>query len=149
MLWTRFAVALVLAGLVGRPALAQDANPDVARLSFVEGEVSVTDGGSGEWGTGQVNAPLVGGDELATAAGARAELQLDSQNAVRLDGETQMRLATFTREQVLLDVSRGRIAYALGAAPVVPVQIATPVVTFQPQAEGFCAIAVAPDGTRA
>lgn len=144
---TPLAVALVLAGLAWRPALAQDANPDVARLSLVEGEVSVTDGGSGEWGAGQVNAPLVGGDEVVTAPGARAELQLDSQNAARLDGDTQLRLATFTREQVLLEVSRGRIAYALGAAPVVPVLIAMPVVTFQPQAEGFYVIAAAPDGT--
>lgn len=143
---TQFALALVLTGLAWRPGLAQDANPDVARLSLVEGEVSVTDGGSGEWGAGQVNAPLVGGDEVATAAGARAELQLDSQNAVRLDAETQMRLATFTREQVTIELSRGRIAYALGAAPVVPVQIAMPNVTFQPQAEGFYVIAVASDG---
>jgi hypothetical protein len=142
----QFAVALALTGLAWRPGLAQDANPDVARLSFVEGEVSVTDGGSGEWGTGQVNAPLVGGDEVVTASGARAELQLDSQNTVRLDGETQMRLATFTREQVTIELSRGRIAYALAAAPVVPVQIAAPNVTFQPNVEGFYVIAVAPDG---
>lgn len=160
------AAALIAIALAQASALAQEPQPDpapapaaaqeqeapsvmsdVARLGFVEGEVSVTDGGSGEWAAGQVNAPLVGGDELATGPGARAELQLDSQNVIRLDGDTQMRLAAFTREQVALEIARGRIAYALGTAPVIPVQLAGPVVTFQPREAGFYIFAVAPDGT--
>lgn len=59
----------------------------VARLGFVEGEVSVAPAGTEEWAEAVLNRPLTSGDRVWTESGARAELQIGSA-AVYLDGDT-------------------------------------------------------------
>ena len=58
----------------------------VARLSFVEGTVSFKAAGTEQWVLAVVNRPLSVGDELWTAAGSRAELELGHAD-VRLDAQ--------------------------------------------------------------
>ncbi len=113
---------------------------DVARLSVTDGEVWVSESASGEWIAGRMNAPLVAGDEVSTGAGARAEIQLDSHNIVRLSDDSQFRLAHFTRERIEVEAWRGRVAYSIFGTPPVPVEIATPHFRFQPTAGGLYVI---------
>jgi hypothetical protein len=54
---------------------AQDPPSRVARLSFLEGSVSMQPGGSGDWGAAAQNRPVTIGDKLWVDKDARAELQ--------------------------------------------------------------------------
>src|SRR5260370_1242710 len=104
---------LCLAGLlsfVAPQARAQEGQAEkdpptrVARISFVEGSVSLQPGGQGDWGSAARNRPVTIGDKLWVDKDSRAELQagpasihLGSMTALsflNLDqGITQMRLA--------------------------------------------------------
>jgi hypothetical protein len=75
-------------------ALAQDAAPNeadppdrAARLSYVQGEVSLQPAGEEEWASAIVNRPLTTGDKLWTDEGARAEIYVGPA-AVRLGSDT-------------------------------------------------------------
>src|SRR5215467_9490281 len=75
------------------PALAQDADDaqrGVARISIMDGQVSVKRGDAGEWVGGVINAPLMSDDSIATAPNSRAEVQFDSSNLIRLGGNAQI-----------------------------------------------------------
>src|SRR5882672_11688994 len=101
---------LCLAGLLGfaAPQARADEEKDpptrVARISFVEGSVSLQPGGQGDWGSAAKNRPMTIGDKIWVDKDSRAELQagtvsihLGSMTALsflNLDqGITQMRLA--------------------------------------------------------
>ena len=56
----------------GDAAQEQGPPPGAARISMINGEVSTMRGDSGEWVAAVVNAPVVQGDTVATAARARA-----------------------------------------------------------------------------
>src|SRR5688500_9095483 len=75
-------------------ARAQDSEPydadppdRAARLSFIEGDVSMQPAGEEAWAPAILNRPLTTGDSLWTEQGARAEIQVGPA-AVRLDGDT-------------------------------------------------------------
>jgi hypothetical protein len=59
----------------------------VARLGYVDGEVTVAPAGTEEWAEAVLNRPLTSGDRLWVESGGRAELQIGSA-AVYLDGDT-------------------------------------------------------------
>jgi hypothetical protein len=72
---------------------ADDASRGVARISFLNGDVSVRRGDSGEIVAAAINAPLVLQDSLLTGSGATAEIQFDSANMIRLGQNSEVRLA--------------------------------------------------------
>jgi hypothetical protein len=101
---------LCLAGLVGfvAPKARADEDKDpptrVARISFVDGSVSLQPGGQGDWGSAARNRPMTIGDKIWADKDSRAELQagavsihLGSMTALSFlnldEGITQMRLA--------------------------------------------------------
>ena len=89
MLWL---AAAVLAGIAG-PAHAQEGDDQqrgVARISLMNGEVSVRRGDAAEWVAGVVNAPLMTDDRISTAPNSRAEVQFDSANLIRLGGNAEV-----------------------------------------------------------
>ncbi|HEY0686040.1 MAG TPA: DUF6600 domain-containing protein [Steroidobacter sp.] len=59
----------------------------VARLGYVDGEVTIAPAGTEEWAEAALNRPLTSGDRLWVEDGGRAELQIGSA-AVYLDGDT-------------------------------------------------------------
>src|SRR3954466_15020149 len=78
------------------PARAQDPEDQkrgVARISVINGEVSVRRGDSGDWVAAVVNAPLMTGDQIFTAANSRAEVQFDAANVLRLGANAELKLA--------------------------------------------------------
>jgi len=88
-------------------------SPDhsVARISYMQGNVSVRRGDSGDLVAGIVNAPLVVSDRVVTAEGSRAEVQFDSANMVRLAPATEIRFGD-------LQYHRYQIQIAIGTAGV-------------------------------
>ena len=88
-------VVLFALGLAGPPGIAVMAQPVVdeqqspgavdldpptraARLSYVEGAVSVQPAGVEDWSAGRINRPLSSGDQLWSDRGSRAETDLGS-----------------------------------------------------------------------
>src|SRR5665811_1050991 len=108
------ASAVVLAAGSAVPARAQD--PDdlkrgVARISLMDGEVSVRRGDSGDWVAGVVNAPLLTGDQIATGPNSRAEVQFDSANMLRLGGTAEIHLAQLEDRRFQIDLARGTVTF--------------------------------------
>src|ERR1043166_5291466 len=74
------ALMVVLSALPLVPAQddPDDEKRGVARISLINGEVSVRRGDSGEWVAAAANAPLMAEDRLSTGPNSRAEVQFDS-----------------------------------------------------------------------
>ena len=141
--------ALLLA--VGAAPLARAQDPDdlkrgVARISLMDGEVSVQRGDSAEWVAGVVNAPLLAGDRIATGANSRAEVQFDSANLVRIGANGQMRLAVMEYGRYQLELARGLVTYRVLRPTTANVELNTPSVSIRPSREGAYRITVTENG---
>jgi len=54
---------------------ANDPPSRVARISYIDGSVSLQPGGAGDWGSAARNRPMTVGDKIWTDKDSRAELQ--------------------------------------------------------------------------
>jgi hypothetical protein len=137
--------ALLSAGMF-RPVFAQadpdDAQRGVARISLMEGDVSVRRGDSGDWVAGIVNAPLLTGDRVATAPNSRAEVQFDSANALRLGPDSSVHLAQLQFDRYQLQIERGTVTYRVLRPTNVNIEVSTPSVSVRPSKEGAYRISV-------
>src|SRR2546430_437905 len=99
-----FAGLLSFAAPKARADEEKDPPTRVARISYVDGSVSLQPGGEGDWGSAARNRPITIGDKLWVDKDSRAELQagtasihlgsLTALSFLNLDqGITQMRLA--------------------------------------------------------
>ena len=98
----------------GEPQQGQQAQPGdagAARISFLNGDVSTQHNGSSDWSAATVNTPVVNGDHISTAQNARAEIQLDHANILRLSGETTANVVNLSRTQVQLQIGQGLANY--------------------------------------
>src|SRR6202161_1592240 len=87
---------------------ADDIDPPTraARLSYVEGAVSVQPAGVDDWTAAAVNRPLTTGDQLWSDRGSRAEIDLGVA-IVSLAENSSVSLLNLTDEAVQLQVSAG------------------------------------------
>jgi hypothetical protein len=79
----------------------------VARLSYIDGEVSFMRAGDREWIPAAQNLPLLSGDQVYTAPGARAEIQLARSNFVRLGEKTALTVADLSDSAAQLEITEG------------------------------------------
>ena len=104
-------LAIFLLGAMAAPGFSQDLGdePDhgVARLSVLSGDVTVRRGDSGEEIAAELNAPLVERDHLITERGARAEVQLDWANMIRLAPESEIRMARLSDRDFRVELRGG------------------------------------------
>src|SRR5258708_23412670 len=95
-----------------KPAVAQDDGDDppsrVARLSYTNGEVSFSPGGTDDWVAAAVNRPMTTGDKLWTDQGARAELHVGSA-VIRLSGQTGFSFLNLDDRMMQIRVTEGTI----------------------------------------
>jgi hypothetical protein len=127
------------------PARAQD--PDdlkrgVARVSLINGDVTVRRGDSGEWVAGVVNAPLLTDDRIATGANSRAEVQFDSSNVLRIGGNAEVRLAQLESGIYHLEIAKGTVTYRILHASTANAELDTPSISVRPAREGSYRITV-------
>lgn len=94
---------------VDAPEDAEDDEPiqRVARLSFVDGDVSFLRAGVTEWADAVENLPLLTGDQLYTGRGARAEIQLGRGNYIRLSEHTALTIADLSHTAAQFEVTEG------------------------------------------
>ncbi len=79
----------------------------VARLSFVDGDVSFLRAGVTEWAPGVENLPLLAGDQIFTGQGARAEIQLARGNYIRLSEGTELTITDLSDTSAQLEITEG------------------------------------------
>ncbi len=141
------AVILLALPFAGRAQEGEDGPAlGVARVSLTNGDVTVRRGESGDWVQGEVNAPLVDGDSIATGPGSRAEVQLDHSNLLRLGPDSEVHMASLGSRQFRVQVERGVITYSELRGGEADIDIETPLVAVRPGKNGQYRIEVHGDG---
>jgi hypothetical protein len=141
----RIAVAQEQAPPPDAGAQEQGPAPGAARISTINGEVSTMRGDSGEWVAAIVNAPVVGGDTVATAASSRAEVQLDYANVLRMDQNADVKIADLTQKRIQLQVASGIIDYTVFKGTEADAEIDTPNMSVHLLGEGVYRIQIDAD----
>ncbi|MBI2680645.1 MAG: FecR domain-containing protein [Candidatus Solibacter usitatus] len=126
---------------------SDDASRGVARISFLNGDVSVRRGDSGEVVAAAVNAPLVAQDTLLTGSGATAEIQFDSANMIRLGQNAEVRLAELAYRRAQMQVANGTVTFRVLRDSDSRMEIETPQVSVRPTRLGSYRITIREDGT--
>jgi hypothetical protein len=142
---TVLTIALAL-GLGPALGMAQDEQTQptsgVARVSLINGDVSTQRGDSGDWVATTINAPLVLGDHIATGNGSRTEVQLDYANVLRLDQNSEAKIADLTRSRIQVQLAQGLMDFSVYKGTQADVEIDTPNVAVQPTSPGVYRIQV-------
>jgi hypothetical protein len=109
-------LAFVTPGLAQTIEPNNDENPEVddappvsrvARLSFVQGDVSFLRAGVTEWAPVVENLPLLAGDQLYAGRGARAEVQLGRSDYIRLSENTALTITRFSDSEAQFEITEG------------------------------------------
>jgi hypothetical protein len=103
-------LALILVSMLALPAVtlaAEDPPGRVARLSFIEGEVSMAPAGTQEWGEAVLNRPLTSEDRMWVDRDARAELQIGTAT-IHLDASTEFSFIDLDDDAMTMNLTEGR-----------------------------------------
>ncbi len=140
-----------------QPSEAQPGGPEgeapaqtdqgVARISLIHGDVSTQRGDSGDWSAATLNQPAMTGDKISTGDNARAEVQLDFANIVRLGPNSQANVAGLTKRNIQIQLAQGILDYSVSKDSETEPEIDTPSVTVHPSHhDGVFRVEVRPDG---
>jgi Family of unknown function (DUF6600)/FecR protein len=135
------------------PLLGQDGDNQyepgraVARISVLNGDVSVRRGDSGDVVAAAVNAPLMAEDRLLTSSTARAEVQLDYANLIRVAPNSEVRFAGLDVKSFQLQLAAGTVTVRVLRPSQAQVELDTPSVALRPMREGTYRVTVRDDGT--
>jgi hypothetical protein len=124
----------------------EDGKRGVARVSLVNGEVSVRRGDSGDWVAAAVNAPLVTEDHVSTGATSRTEMQLDSSNFMRLGSNAEVILAELQFRRSVIQLAHGTATFRVLRDSDADIEVDTPNVSVRPKNRGVYRITVRDDG---
>ncbi len=125
--WLTLGVGLALVA----PAWARSA-PGVARVSLLQGKVSLLQTGSNQWHSAVLNTPLVSGDEIYIPSSGRAEVQFSRYNALQLAGGSELTLADFRGQQLQLQLRRGTLSFNQFSESKINTEIDTPNMSLRP-----------------
>ena len=144
----RMCLVLCLLVAVARPAFAYDDPPmRVARLNFMEGEVSFQPGGETDWGWATLNRPMTTGDSLWTGNGSRAEMHIGS-TAIRVGEQSSVSFLNLDDLTVQIQLNSGTIDVRLRNLSGDDVfEVDTPNLAFTMLQRGDYRITVDPDGS--
>ncbi|MDQ3750478.1 MAG: FecR domain-containing protein [Acidobacteriota bacterium] len=89
---------------------APEVTARVARISFISGDVQIRRADSQHWERAANNLPIVEGDEIATDANARLEIQFNSYNYLRLSENAYLKITTLRDEGIAVSLPNGSIS---------------------------------------
>ena len=119
----------------------------VARISLIHGDVSTQRGDSGDWSAATLNQPVMTGDKVSTGDNARAELQLDFANIVRLGPNSQANMANLTKRNIQIQLAQGIADFSISKDSESEPELDTPNVSIHPaHHDGVFRVEVRPDG---
>jgi TonB family protein len=133
--------------LVG-PAYASDDPPmRVARLNYVEGEVSFQPGGETDWGWATLNRPMTTGDSLWTGDRSRAEMHIGS-TAIRVGEQSSVSFLNLDDRTIQIQLNSGTVDVRVRNLYDDDVfEVDTPNLAFTLLQRGDYRITVDPDGS--
>src|SRR5690348_3754255 len=121
----------------------------VARLAYISGDVEFAPAGESDWGTADVNRPLITGDRLLTGAEGRAALELGDA-ALRINNDSAFNFLDLDDSTTQVELTQGTLnlrVRRLGDGQVYEVD--TPTVAFVASEPGTYRVDVAPGGNGA
>lgn len=121
--------------------------PGVARISLLNGDVTVRRGDSGDWITAAVNGPLLAEDRVLSGVGARAEVQLDYYDRIRLGSDTEIRFPELEWRKYQVQVARGTVIFSALPGTNDQIEFATPAASLRPLSAGSYRVTVLDDGS--
>ncbi len=146
-------LAVLLVGLVGAAPMwsqsGEEAGRGVARISVMNGDVSVRRGDSGEVVAAAINAPLVVEDRVLSGPGSRAEIQLDYANFVRVGAMSEVRLSELEYNRYQVQIARGTVTFRVLRDSKAEIEVSTPNISVRPLKKGTYRVTVNDDGTTA
>jgi len=120
----------------------------VARLSLINGDVSIRRGDSNELIAGALNTPLMVGDAIVTGGQSRAEIQFDHANILRLGAMADVRISELEFRRYMLQLASGTVTFRVLRNSDALVELGTPSVAIRPARKGVYRVTVRrPDGT--
>lgn len=129
-------------------AAEQDPPGRVARLNYMDGDVSFQPGGESDWITAVLNRPLVTGDNLWADEDSRAEVHIGS-TALRLGPKTGITLLEVSDRAAQIRLAQGSLILKVRHVDDEDsYEVDTPNVAFVVMQPGDYRIDVDPDGTR-
>ncbi len=87
---------------------SQDPSRRVARMQFMDGQVSIQPGGVNDWAAGTLNRPMTNGDNVWTDKDSKAELNVGT-GIFRMGAETSVTLANIGDNTTQLQVHQGTL----------------------------------------
>jgi hypothetical protein len=127
------------------PVRAQDSDDlkrAVARISLMDGQVSVKRGDSGDWVAGIINAPLITDDRIATGPNSRTEVQFDGSNLLRMGGNAEIHLADLEYGRYQIEFAKGTLTFRILKPSNINIEVDTPSVSVRPSQVGSYRISV-------
>ena len=119
----------------------------VGRISMTHGDVSTQRGDSGDWSAATLNQPVMNGDKVSTGPNARAEVQLDFANVLRLGSSSQANIANFTHDYIQVQLAQGIADYSVFNESEAEPEIDTPNVSIHPaHKDVIVRVEIHPDG---
>src|ERR1700730_13496844 len=89
---------------------ANDPPTRVARVSFIDGSVSMQPGGVGDWGNAAINRPVTIGDKLWIDQNSRLELQA-GEASIHLGGMTALSFLNLDQSVIQMRLAEGHINF--------------------------------------
>jgi hypothetical protein len=125
----------------------EDRDHGVARISLMNGDVSVRRGDSGDVMAANVNAPMLSGDAIQTGPASRAEVQFDFANRVRLGALAEVHLGDLRAGAIQVQIAHGTATFTVIGDTQAQVELSTPNASLRPLRRGAYRISVLEDGT--
>src|ERR1051326_6049056 len=100
--------SLVVVILAGARFAVADPPSRVARLKYINGQVSVQPGGVDDWVAAAINRTLTTADRVWADRDSRAELNMGSA-AMRMNSETSLTLSNLTDGTVQVELNQGTL----------------------------------------
>ncbi|WIG57234.1 MAG: hypothetical protein OJF61_003022 [Rhodanobacteraceae bacterium] len=119
----------------------------VARLAYLSGQVQFAPAGESDWGSVEVNRPMVIGDRLLTGNDGRAVLELGDAS-IRIDNGSAFDFLNLDQNNVQVELSQGTLNVAVRQlAQGETFEVDTPTVAFVAAQPGIYRIDDDPSGT--
>lgn len=131
----------------GEPDGQYEPGRAVARISLLNGDVSVRRGDSGDVVAAAQNAPVMADDRLLTSSSGRAEIELDSANVVRIGPNSEVRFTAMDTRSFQIQVAAGTVTFRTLRPSQAQVEVDTPSVAVRPLRPGAYRVMVREDGT--
>ncbi len=149
LLSSAIATAILLAYAPHASAQTTAADPPnrVARLAYQTGDVQFAASGEDNWGSADVNRPLVTGDRLETGRDGRAALEL-GQASVRLKDDSALNLLELDSDVAQFELSQGTLNMRVRRVDEGQTyEVDTPTVAFVAERAGSYRVDIDPDHT--